>query len=59
MFLRLYDYGKKIRRITGSIHRYINYRILALYLRILLRVISKGRDRLLEIGVIGNCHTCK
>ena len=23
------------------------------------RVISKGRDRLLEIGVIGNCPTCK
>ena len=59
MFLRLYDYGKKIRRITSSIHRYINYRILTLYLRILLRVISKGRDRLLEIEVTGKCHIGK
>jgi len=33
--------------------------LFTLSLKDITRVISRSRDRLLEIGVIGNCHTCK
>ena len=42
-------YGKYTNRhITSIVHNYFNSCVRALYLRILLRVISKGRDRIVE-----------